>query len=64
MCPQKFFGHYEFPEKRRIDSCTLDGNVREFPYYFLHLLSGLGSVPYRRSAQNAVERLVEFRENR
>ena len=31
-----------------------------FHTYFLHFLSGLGSVPYRRSAQNAVERLVEF----
>jgi hypothetical protein len=59
---KQLIGHCELPEKRRerTDSRTLDGNVREFPY----VLSGLGSVPYRRSAQNGVQRLVEFRESR
>jgi hypothetical protein len=28
---EKFIGHHEFPEKRRIESRTLDGNVHELP---------------------------------
>jgi hypothetical protein len=39
---KKIIGHYEFPEKRRIGSRTLDGTVHEFPYVLSTLFVWFG----------------------